>query len=752
MTFPNIKLILAREVRDQLRDRRTLFMIFVLPLLLYPLLGMGFFQVSQFMQEKPSRVIVVGAGEVDRFPRLFDGDEFASELFTFPDDQRLLDVTVAPNEPGAGEPGSLEMREAAWRAVESGRYDAALYFPSDFTQRLDAFREALRGRQPVVLLCEEGDTAALAAGELSLAVPSPEIIHNTASEKSDIAEMRLARVLRRWSERVGADNLAIGGLPPSAARPFALESADVAYETPHRGAARWSKILPMMLVLWAMTGAFYPAVDLCAGEKERGTLETLLCSPALRTEIVLGKLLTIMLFSAATALLNLLSLGLTGAVVLSQIEGFGAPPVLAVFWLGAALLPVAALFSALCLALAAFARSTKEGQYYLMPLMLVTMPLSVLPMAPGVELTLGNALIPITGVVLLLRSALEGHYWQTLQFAPPVIAVTFACCLLAIRWAVEQFNTEEVLFRESERFDLAAWLRRLVRQRQPTPTAAAAVVCGVLILLARFFLGAAVGPPRDLAGLVRSVAVTQVVVIAGPALLLALLVTSDRARTLLLRQPATWWTMPAAALLALMLHPAMNILQRVVVQLYPMSESVKDALGPVERVIADAPLGLLVLVIALLPAVCEELAFRGFMLSGFLRTGSKWRAIACTAVFFGLAHGVLQQSLIASLVGVVIGYIAVQSGSLLPAVVYHLMNNTLAVAGGRITPETLDRFPALAAVLSGGPGGYVFHWQVVLAGGFAAVLLLGWFARLCHPEWPEVELSGAVPRRLAQEG
>ncbi len=85
-----------------------------------------------------------------------------------------------------------------------------------------------------------------------------------------------------------------------------------------------------------------------------------------------------------------------------------------------AILPVSALFSALCLALAAFAKSNKEGQYYLMPLLLVTMPLMMLPLSPGVELTLGNSLIPMTGVVLLLRSAIEGHYLLALRYIVPV--------------------------------------------------------------------------------------------------------------------------------------------------------------------------------------------------------------------------------------------------------------------------------------------------------------------------------------------
>ncbi len=72
-------------------------------------------------------------------------------------------------------------------------------------------------------------------------------------------------------------------------------------------------------MIWALTGAFYPAIDLCAGEKERGTLETLLSSPAQRSEIVTGKLLTVMLFSIATSVLNLVSMGLTGALVISHL-------------------------------------------------------------------------------------------------------------------------------------------------------------------------------------------------------------------------------------------------------------------------------------------------------------------------------------------------------------------------------------------------------------------------------------------------
>ena len=185
---------------------------------------------------------------------------------------------------------------------------------------------------------------------------------------------------------------------------------------------------------------------------------------------MLGKLLTIMLFSVVTAVLNLASVGVTGSLVVGADAGFRAAAADGHRRHGALRCCRSPRCSvALCLALAALARSTKEGQYYLMPLLLVTMPLVILPMSPGVELNLGNSLIPVTGVVLLLRSVLEGDYWQAVQYPPVVAAVTLLACLMSIRWAVDQFNSESVLFRESERLDVGLWLRHLLRDRQPTP-------------------------------------------------------------------------------------------------------------------------------------------------------------------------------------------------------------------------------------------------------------------------------------------
>jgi sodium transport system permease protein len=760
MTFSNVKLILAREVRDQLRDRRTLFMIAVLPIFLYPLLGISMLQVAQFVRQQTTKVLVVGAdhlrqgaavsaatkGRDARVPALFDSQRFAESSAS----ARLLELTFAadndaaeklpPAVDSAGKHVAAYTRAEARELVQAGKYDAALCFPPDFAARLDAFHEVIRHKAADRVA---GKTAKRRAEALE--VPRTEIICNEANDKSRIAHDRLAEVLDRWWQRIRADNLETSGASAADVRPFSVATSDVADRRCREGAI-WSKILPVLLLLWTLTGAFYPAIDLCAGEKERGTLETLLSSPAERSEIVLGKLLTVMLFSVATAVLNLVSMGITGRLVLAQMMGFGLPPPAAIVAVCVALLPIAALFSALCLALAAFARSTKEGQYYLMPLLLLTMPLVILPMAPGVELNVGNSLIPVTGIVLVLRSMLEGNYWEALIYSPIVAAITLVSCLMAIRWAVEQFNSEGVLFRESERLDLRLWLRRLLRERRPTPTAAAAGCCALLILTIQFFLSFSLSAPTGLDGLARMFLIPQLLVIMPPVLLLTFLLTSSPRETLLLKRPP-WLSIPAAALLAAALHPMANWLQGLVQWLYPVSRDVLPTLTGFQKLLGNANLWLLLLLIAVVPAVCEELAFRGFILSGFRHLGHRRRAIIYSALLFGLTHGILQQSLIASLVGMVLGYLAVQSGSIVPCMVFHLCHNALAIVNSRIVPAMLPERPLLRAFVTPGEGGGCsFTWPAIVVAAMAAFLLLRWFSRLPCMKSAEESLEETIDR------
>jgi sodium transport system permease protein len=734
MKLANVKLIFLREVRDQLRDRRTLFMIFVLPLLLYPLLGMSFFQVAQFMREHPSHVKFFGYTADDELPPLLDDGKVAERWLEEPSGGRKgIDVEVAA--PGEAEPGRdvAAIQAEAEQLIHSEAFQAVVYFPPDFNLRMEQLRRQVQSRQPRT-----------DASETPHEIPQPVVLFNGADEKSRLTHARISGALRRWTDAIGERLLREGNLPAVAAHPFEVKQLDLA-PPEQQQAVIWSKILPFVLLIWALTGAFYPAIDLCAGEKERGTLETLLSSPAERSEIVSGKLLTIMLFSVATSVLNIVSMGLCGAFMLKQMQSWGAgpaigpPPVLTPVWLLAALIPVAALFSALCLALASFARSNKEGQYYLMPLLLVSMPLMMLPMAPGVELTLGNSLIPLTGLVLLLRSLLEGEYLQALPFVPPVVIVTLICCVLALRWAIDQFNKESVLFRESERVDLGLWLRHLVRDRADTPTAAEAVFCGVLILVIQFFIGLSITPPQTLADLVRLILVSQLVVIATPPLLMTIMLTRRPLATLLLRKPPLA-SIPLAMLLALSLHPMVMLLARGLNELYPIRQGGEAALAP----LADAPLWLAVVLVGIAPAICEELAFRGFILAGLRQMGHRWRAILLSAAFFGITHQILQQSIITAAIGTVIAYIAVQTGSLWPCIVFHATHNSFMVLQGELR-EQFGLFDRLV-VETDEHGMTLYRPFVLVLSAVLSALIMAYFVRRKPPRTAEESLQEAIAR------
>jgi sodium transport system permease protein len=392
------------------------------------------------------------------------------------------------------------------------------------------------------------------------------------------------------------------------------------------------------------------------------------------------------------------------------------------------------------------ARSTKEGQYYLMPLLLICMPLMILAVLPTMELSLGTSLIPITGVMLLLRRLMEGEFQQALLYLLPVIGVTLGCCLLAVRWAIDQFNNESVLFRENERLDLVGGLVHLIRHRPDTPTVAMAIACGLVILLLRFFVGMGLPVPDSWTGIAVLALVSLVGLIAVPAVTMALMLTRRPARTLLLR-PAPPRSVLAAVALAACLHPLNMTLAQWVHHLYPIQEG---SLGHLKRLLGEAPnLPLVLLIVALTPAVCEELAFRGFILSGLRHTGHKWRAILLSSLLFGIAHGMLQQSLMATASGVILGYLAVQTGSLLPCVAFHFVHNSLSLMVARFAALSGEDRPALQWLLQSVGDFQIYWWPVLLVSIGLAWLLLRWFRRLTYEPTPEEQFQQSLDRDRA---
>src|SRR5262249_48152609 len=187
------------------------------------------------------------------------------------------------------------------------------------------------------------------------------------------------------------------------------------------------------------------------------------------------------------------------------------------------LIPLAAFFAAICVALAVLARSMKEGQYYMTPLYLISMPLIFLSLAPEIELDLFYSLVPITGVALLLKALILGSYDVAFRFFIPVLVPMLVYAAVALRWAIDQFQGEDVLFREAERFSLGVWIRHLYRDREPTPTGGEALLCFALILTSSWFLMMYLATTEARSGLV-AVAAGQLLIL-GPPVLMALLLT-----------------------------------------------------------------------------------------------------------------------------------------------------------------------------------------------------------------------------------
>jgi sodium transport system permease protein len=785
MSWNNVRLVFLREVRDQLRDRRTLFVILVLPLLLYPGLGIGTVQLAVLFTEQPRTVVVLGRDNLPAEPALLDGDRIAENWFRSPSDSAKLEVVSDGGESSGND--NSDPREALLsqarvvraKMKEKDRLERELELArraGGRTNQLQRSLQSVRGelarsfsnRMQVLIIVPDGfdrhltkvnrdgvtDPNAAPASrpavdpqstpaetpfdrEPILDATRPQIVHNVADEKSMIAYRRVKEALDAWEHEILKRRLERAGLDASWAEPVNADAIDLA-ENDQLSANLWSKLFPALLVIMTVTGAFYPAVDVAAGEKERGTMETLLICPARRSEIVVGKFLTVMLASVSTAVLNLASIGFTGKY-LSSIAGARAfdrvgdlalPSPLAMFWVFVLMLPLAALFSALCLALATFARSSKEGQYYLSPLLMITMGLTVFCLSPAVEIRPFYSVMPVVGPALLLKELIvTPQRGETLIYAVPVLLTSVLYSLLALWWAIEQFQREEVLFREAERFDLRLWVRHVLRDKEPTPSFTEAGICFTLIMLLQFgALKFFQGIIQDSGGgsdtlMLRLLLVQQLVIIASPALFMGVLLTTSMVRTFRLRLP-NWRMMCLAVVLPLALHPLSLEISAALQKWFflPLPESFSRQL----RALSDPaqPLWVVILAFAVAPAICEELAFRGFILSGFSRSRRMWLAIWLSSVTFGVMHVIPQQVFNATLLGVVLGLIAVRSNSLLPAVVFHFVYNSTEVFRQRLGAQQLLPLESAKWFVFVDDGGIRYQWTTLLIAAALAVVLV----------------------------
>ncbi|MFW5750639.1 MAG: type II CAAX prenyl endopeptidase Rce1 family protein, partial [Planctomycetota bacterium] len=440
--------------------------------------------------------------------------------------------------------------------------------------------------------------------------------------------------------------------------------------------------IPVLLVLMAISGAFFPALDLIAGERERGTLESLLSWPGDRRAIFLGKLLVVTVASQLTVMLNLLSLGLTLGIVVATVAGgrdllsaVGPGTGLGILAIGfVVLLPVNLMLAALSLALAGIANSFKEAQNYLTPLVLVVMALASACLIPDLRPSMLTDMVPVLGPLLALKQSLQSPQPDYLHLGVATAAST-ALAAVFIGWSVRLLDAERFLYPSLVR---AGW-GRFRRWGQGPATPGGVEVLGVFAVSFGLFVLAG-GLLHPLGPLFATVA-TLTIAVALPAVVHTWLGAYDRARTLYWRRPEApvEWLRPVLLVpFCLMMAGGLSQLQIHVMGPPP------EQLQMIEQLLKDIRdnygiVGLM-LAVAVAPGVCEELLCRGTLFAGLRRGVGTTGAVMISAFLFGIYHGSPYRFFPQAALGVVLALLVLRSGSIWTAILLHTLYNGTAVA------------------------------------------------------------------------
>ena len=655
MTAPNtlpwgqaVRVIARRDLLEFVRDRRTLFVTLLMPMAMYPVLalastlGLRTALSDQEARQAPRLLAIALSGP--------DAESLAIRL-------EQVVATVA-DQPPADWPARLTAEAVPARAAQ---------------QQLDD------GTADVWIVAPAGTVAAL---EGRGTVPLEARV--SALRPIDARRQRhLLAVARALAADTRRQRIEAAGLPLSVLEPVVLAFAG---GTPFESVASMDGILPtaaggvlVLLALLTATGAFYPAIDALAGEKERGTIETLLLAPANAGEIVTGKFLAIWGVTLASLLVNALSIGLTSLVLLRFLPAGIDLGVDAACLTSAALVTLvgyvglAAVAAATCLAVTSGARSGKEAQNTLTPVILLVSGLAGSALLPGAG---GGALaaVPFAGQVALARDALAGAATSVLVFRLALsLGAAAAATWLLLRGAAAALGDEELLFRGP---DVAgSLLTRPAPRSRPTPMQGFAAA---LVAFAALWYAQGIAPTD----LTLAVPIQQAALVL-PLIAVVLWQRVDPVTTFGLTAPGghRWPLAAAGGVLAGAGLFILGATATLALRGTHLSPAARDLAERIMGLLLDRPWWLSGLLIALLPAICEELFFRGWLLAAFAgERPSRRRAVAAVllqAAAFAGFHLLPERMPQTFLLGAVLGWMTLATGSLVPAVLAHLAHNAV---------------------------------------------------------------------------
>ena len=674
--FARFGRLCMKELRESLRDRRTVITLVLMPLLIYPLLSLVLNRVLlNNISAKARQTVTVGMSaeiEGSPFPEfLLTGwsllaDREHSPVFLEP----VLKASKNQLASAEGEPESA-LPEPDLLIIDGNVSDELTNGTVDLViLRKLRTREQLPGAVPPQTgSTQPGINASGALGDYEIQYRM----------NDPVSERALQVVERAFA---AFNNASARSLLGEQHDPIRLMATPVSL--PSNYADMLATMIPLVLVLMTMAGAVYPAIDLTAGERERGTMEALVVSPTPSYILLLAKYSAVVTVSLLTALANLLAMTITlwasgmGRVIFGQAT-------LSTAMVGqvlALLILFTTFFSALLLAITSFARSFKEAQAYLIPVMLLALTPGVLSLLPGIRFTNLMATIPLVNIVLLARQLLTNSVeWNTALVAVICTGI-YAATALAV--ASRLFGSDA-----SMQGSQGSWRDLLRRPAQisdyPQPDQMAMTMA---VLFPLYFVASSVLPGTSdaLATRLGIAALVSFTLILGLPLLVSWIRRLNFQTTFrLYAGTQQQWMMWLPAMLVLGLS-TWTIAHEVFYYSQMLIGTIDaNRLGDVAKFanqLRELPLVFVLFVFAITPAVCEEFFFRGFVL-GSLHKLSTVMAIVVSSLLFGLMHVLtsnvlmVERFLPTALIGVLLAVIALRTGSIWPGMIFHAIHNGL---------------------------------------------------------------------------
>lgn len=667
-----VKTVFLKELREMLRDRRSLAVMFGLPLVLYPLVALGVASIGsskrQEMTEKPARVAAPNIAAAPQLRVLIEAPASGIELVR-PDDDRNLSQQLA-----------------------AGKIDAIIDIPP------------------------HGERDALAGDEIQL-----KFRIDRSRTIASFVERKLGRLADEYQKWVIEQRLAEHGVPASVLTPVRREVQDVA-NGEQRFGHLLAQALPVLLLMTGMLGALFPALNATTSERELGTLETLLVTPASRTELLAAKGALVLLCGLLTAGLNMLSMTLVLLRVFTLIQEGPvnlniSPAMLALSFVAA--VPALVFFTAIVMIVGLVARNFREANAFATPVMLIPLGAMIVGMLEP-PASAAMLITPVASTSVIIREVLTGRATAGQFVLAFVSSCLYAGLILSV--AGRLFSSEQLVNPGWEPLSLKG-LRRggTKKARLPAVDEALALFCICILLL--FY----VSPNLLRHGPLAAVFGTQLLLILAPTLLFAALVRWDWRRTFSLRRPPPT-LLAAAALIATGLSPWAMFAATVQEHFWPRAAGGQDQTQILFAALKMHPL-LTVVGVGLLAGVCEELLFRGPLQVSMLRKLPPWAAIVFAAVLFSAAHFDFHGLLVRALLGILLGWMVWRSGSIFPAMVAHALfdSTQLALAVWQIhhapaaaDPSGLTVSPSDMVMLAVGAGmavAGVILWRLSIAPG-----------------------------------